>query len=817
MNNLEDGASFATNPIQACINLVPVVNMLNESITKLLDSNVRIFEIQNNSVIFNSGQIMAKHHLTEGFKQIKSKEPNKGFFQYVAPSPTLLQTTIGGRIVPGTNKALSTAVWKLAELIDQELHRVTSKDLQLLCQEGALLIGGMAQRLEIKSFNPNTSTKIAPFKITSSQSNNTQDLARVLDCVETVYGSRDEHLENLITSIKTYLQRDGIDPADLEEITDNLHTLATNPNQQLARFLDFLEQEILYRLRLYMGLHLMEGIASDLEARKNIEYDPKPFITYVRRVSTLIHYFANPNAEVIQVNLSFAFGAAGEFSFNEILSNVIFYNCLPVWCHAQSIVFETADKYGAEATEVIRHINYHFRINGINPEYGETAFLSRILEIKSKLQQHFKNLGAANSQISRYDLATMIFLATIFRDDDIVGDGSAEAAALGTTVAKLQNTTDIQQLIGKIQILLTKLQALDKSKGLKSASKQSKIDAIAKILVKSLQTRGKILKQLLHPTKPIVYHINIERSLINFSKVEDCASEILNIDNSKNELAEFIKYTTITPHTSTVQALNSIRVEVTLSEHSITKLDTDPITMDLEHAIPDYILPVVIQPGVATEQTVRNLVYWAFPSGLIITYDPKFLQLSESSRNEDNAPSPPKRQIGQKERSQEANDIKEKQLLLASYRTAFSILLHVLLRRLEHYVRHRLNLTASPTMLILRTQTEKLQATPAYDPNLGKHQPSTGTAAETVYAISQALEIALADTIPVRVQGIIETTTATDAAIKYKRNNSFYALQAAFPLLVSHKHIPSPELNQIALISFSSRPCARTPAPPRST
>jgi len=79
-------------------------------------------------------------------------------------------------------------------------------------------------------------------------------------------------------------------------------------------------------------------------------------------------------------------------------------------------------------------------------------------------------------------------------------------------------------------------------------------------------------------------------------------------------------------------------------------------------------------------------------------------------------------------------------------------------------------------------------------------------ATKMVYAVSQAMEIALGKEVHLRIQGMIPLRSEE---FRYKKRNVFSALCSVFPLIITSPK--PPKIDRIGLITFSARPCDKHP------
>ncbi|MDF6651877.1 hypothetical protein NLP75_25115, partial [Escherichia coli] len=131
-----------------------------------------------------------------------------------------------------------------------------------------------------------------------STAERTQDIGRVLSAIETIDGR--DWLELILSGIARKLQLDDEDPDDIEEIISCIRTQNTRAGSQVRRFLEFLEDEAMARVRMQVCMRPMEAVAA--QSVKD------GFKSYVRRVRECFEAFAGHDGESLTLDVGAVYG-----------------------------------------------------------------------------------------------------------------------------------------------------------------------------------------------------------------------------------------------------------------------------------------------------------------------------------------------------------------------------------------------------------------------------------------------------------------------------------------------------------------------------
>ena len=382
-------------------------------------------------------------------------------------------------------------------------------------------------------------------------------------------------------------------------------------------------------------------------------------------------------------------------------------------------------------------MSYRFRVNGNNPQTGQSAFVSRIERLRDRLF----NEEEARSYVRR-DIAELVFLYLVIPD-------SLDAPTV-VDVEVAARRIEEQLKTEPRGTLLALYSALDE--------RETAMHAIAGELVDLL--RNKANKVVSHANNVADrFTVSVHRGILNEEALDSMTSktDILVKATQGEDSVAWFEHLTISQEAFVPGSLASYVVRTQLKERALSVAgDARAVTMRRDLSQP--VLPVRFvpfrwlkeenqwMPDLALEKTfdTRN--------GVDIQYDLGVLRLSKDKN--------------------EAEKAQSEQLRAASI-TALALTLYVLLWELQRRVRAaKANTTI--TMVRLQHSGRKLsREDDAKDPNTA------------IYAISQALEKALAREGGIKLQGLT-TMASKPGDLRWKR--------------------------VVALVTYVTRPCDSHPA-----
>lgn len=773
------GASIEATTAQPSIDLASLLQCLAEAITPLaagkpehslplleLDTHTQTLRVLTLGVLARLLAGGGRSRLTPG--------RGRGFFRAVSAPRGPARGWLGGRLVSGSDRALADRLGQLVAAIDADIdrvcaaHRLQLSDFQLDRVHEHL--AASAKRVGLRHDLLSGQTRLVPMRIAPSAataSARKHDIARLISAVETVHGSQAGRGEQFIQAVcRRLAQRDDADADEREVVADSLREQLVTPGSQLNRFLGFLEQDALSRLRLRISGHLMAAIADDVHARAPSAAPAQCLVAYVARTQALIDGMLHVDAPDIDVKLARDF-PHGDFLLNDELAKVGLYACLPVWCEWVAQIFEHSTSDG-EGERLAREVSYRFRINGLNPAQNLPAFTARLQRLRRDL---FPDEGEPHAVPRSLAELAVLLIAT---GDDALDNGRSLDDAIPE---RLANIVAYLNRRGKPAVA----DALDVLE-----QRTDRVEQIARGLVHALQRPGPRLSERVSG-KRWTYFLNVGAELVDWSRLVTALDQPLNADPSGHrEAIDFFRAVSISDERPGLAQLFSVKLSVHLAEHSLVAAGP-PVTLALRREVPPRAVQVLWRPYRYDKNTPAPLVPeacdlspWRWPRAIEIEYTPKYLEPLKHHRDETAF------------------------TMLAATRSAFAILTYLTLLRLLRQMAPAGIDGPPPTLLMLRLQRHGRTSA---DDAVPGHK-----ATEAVYAASQAVEQALARDYPTRLQGLVDAGDAKDAGIVYRRRAALAALCGGLPIQLTTPQ--TPRLARVGVITFATRPCAVQPEQP---
>lgn len=702
------------------------------------------------------------------FKDAFKPSDTGGFVQDFHAPPFGLRAKLGGELPEGNPAKLPGHLDKLIAVIDQALDAALPDESDL----PKLLLDRPAQQLQTLASSVGATFKdqvsranLQPLAFDSSDRNRSAAVAKVLVAVEQV--EADDCFGRMKEAIASRLERRGFDEDDIGDAIDSLEAERNRADSQITRFLNFLDDAALSRVRLNVTFRIMETVAE--QARSSTQRDNQYLVEYINRALSLVE---TVKADGLSVDLTAHYGQNAEFDLTTYLNQATFYTCLAVWPEWKTQIFEekvsSKDSYGVQ-----RGVSYRFRINGNNPEKGKPAFDARLDFIGETL------LAEDPLSVSPYSLCRR--LAELIVLDAVIPKLSGEAQEISAATITQTLQTRLATLMAEgrsgIQALIQDL-----------SDRAGAMQAVSRALVKLLQDKGnKIVAQAQRRTAQ--QFICVKQGVVAWSRLEGAEPGVKDLlvsaPTQNQESVEWFNHIEISDTPDVTQLLFSLKVTTELTEHNLVPKGADNQVMQAQRLFPGQLLQVVWVPCESgKDPSSQNPFYqptkeaqkansWALSSAVLVEYELRTLARREG------------KQKGQADTQQ----------WHAAAIAAFPVLIYCCLWRIMQRLRQ--GAAESPTdftTLMLRLQ------------QAGKNSDSEGEA--YVYGAAQSIEALLAQDGPVRMQGITLDNLASDSA-RYVKSGAFDALVSAFPLALT---TPSqPVVETIGLISYSTRPCDEDP------
>lgn len=648
-----------------------------------------------------------------------------GFFRDLELPPRGTSAKVGGRLLPGTEAKTTSALVKLHETISRELNAVLpeSEFANLLTPSAEQALQALADRLQVRLPQSPATASLVPIGFASSDrkvSEREHDVARVLTAVETVEGR--DWLDRLTDGIKNKLRKDDYEDDEIAPILSSLRAQREQPGSQIRRFLDFLDDEALSRVRLQVTFRLMESVA---------RHSNKPGLqTYVHKVLEAFTAFASVTGAAMPLDVSTVYGQRSNVDVADQMRKTTFYSCLPVWAEWSVQLFEArVDPENGFATK--REVSYRFRVNGNNPETGKTAFATRLDRIEEQLLENpGPDLFAGPS------IARLVFLRLVIPDS--LETPTAESV---DTLAKQIAAELKDNPFAAVQKLIQELRA-----------RESVMTGISQALIRVLQTKS---TKLVDDANRVAdkFFVAVHKGVVDWTALRAMSSkstEILVKNDSGNDNVTWFQHLTITDTPGEVRALASYWVETHLMERSLAPAgERHEVRMARnlkQPVLPVRFVPLVPVKGEPWRPADAMAVNFDAGRGVDIEYDVRSLTLKKGVSGDDKA--------------------SVEQLRTAGC-AAFALLSYLTLWELIRRSR------TVPSLENLAMYLVRLQPG-------GKDSESTdGNAA--VYAACQAVERALNRELLVKMQGF--HTQGNTNTVRFRKTNSLLAMQGSFPMV----------------------------------
>ncbi|MDT4292374.1 hypothetical protein RO575_22640 [Methylomonas sp. MO1] len=749
------GASISARDNTPSLDLSPVCERLSKAISDIATRG-EFLAVDRGKLTINVNAVISHFIKSEDFKSQFSPEGSSALLRDLTLPPPDTMARLGGRLIPGSEQKTSKAIERLHESISSAIDAILKPNsyASLLAPSVTSALDEMAKSIGEKPIAVSDSATLVPIIFAPGQrkaNERTADLARLFTAVEVIDGR--DWLETLLSGVSTRLTKRGIDPSEIEDIVESIRSKRNQPGSQIHRFLDFLDDGALSRVRLQVTMQLMRAVAAQSKY--------EGFRDYVHRVIEAYDKFGGADGDALMLDVSVAYGHPNNSLLGEHLNKAMFYSCLPVWSEWSVQLFETRTE-PTRGFKTMREVSYRFRVNGMNPQQGCSAFDARLQRIYDRVLE----TPSAQSFV-KGNIAELVFLWLVIpnsldtaKDKDLVSSATEVAAGL-----KADPIGTLRRLHQDVQ------------------SRSAVMDEMASELISILKTKSRSIIEAAERTADH-FTISLSRSIVNWEAVESAASADYLVKAERGEDAtEWFKHLTISTSKSPAGGIASYAVEMQLQERSLSATGPGkaiPMSRDLNHPL----LPVRLIPlrfNKSSEQWVIDIPdpsIFETQHGIEIGYDPRHLALNRKDDSDANKPN---------------------EHLRAASLVAFSLVSYVTLWELIRRVK---TMATEPfTMTLVRLQKTGKQ-------NDSEADASDGNTA--VYSISQALEKALSRELPVKLQGLTTSVSGGDPTGKWKKRGALYALMGSqtlsFPMAGS--------LDRVALITYVTRPTDTHPSFP---
>jgi len=750
------GSSVSARSVTPSLQLEKLAALLAKSIppdSASPQAALPLLSVDGTKVLVNTRGVLFRLFRSEIFRTAFAPGEESGFIRDMAIPPRGTTARVGGRLLQGSEGATSKAIEKLHDVIaaevdsalaDADLTRFTAESMDHVLKVLAHSIN------ESKPYSP-SAARLIPIGFASNErrtDERSKDIGRVLTALETVDGQ--DGLDLLLQGIGNKLRKDEMEDDEISETLSAIRDQRNRPGSQIREFLNFLEDEALARVRLQVTMRLMDALAA--------QSSKSGFKAYVARVRECYELFGSVKGIAFPLDVSTAYGQANVSDLAEHLHKALFYGCLPVWAQGSAQLFETRTE-PTQGFATVREVSYRFRVNGNNPQTGKSAFESRLARLRDKL------LSAPGPEIfARKDIAELVFLYLSIPDSLEAPSPlkvKAEAARLAENLKK--------DPVGTLSILHTALVARVKA-----------LDGIAGELIDLLKNKSNKVVSLANNAVDS-FTVSLHRNIVDWEAVDsvNAKTDILVKAERGDDSIAWFSHLTVTDGALVPGSIASYKVKTELKERSLA-VTGEAVSVTMKRDVSAPVLPVRYLPFRWLKEEkqwtpdIPNTAYLDAGAGIEIQYDLEMLQM--------------------KRLKDEAEKARSEQLRSAAL-AAFSLVVYVTLWELQRRIRA---LKPNLTIPIVRLQHSGRKLTREEDAN---------DANTAVYAISQAVEKALAREGPVKLQGLT-TREGTDSALRWKRKGALQALLGGQAL----EFTLDGSLDKVALVTYVTRPCDSHPA-----
>lgn len=748
------GSGVSARSITPSLQLAKLSGLLAKSLENPAVSSgpLPLLNCSEGRVVVNTRGVLGHLFANPEFASSFSPGPNAGFVRDIDLPPAGTDARVGGRLLAGSQQETAKAINRMVDAIEKHIDQLVPADVQsgLSAHSVEEAIGAIAANFGVNAPKQPGDAKVVPVAFANNDRKvgaKDADVARMFSAIETLDGG--DGLERFITGVSNYLQKEKFDEDDIAAIAQSLRTRAGQPGDTVNRFLQFLEDEALARVRLQISMRLMAALA-DYSAKLG-------FKAYVARVLECFEQFAGPRSTSLHLDVSAGFGQKSNVNFSDALRRAGFYICLPVWPEWAVQMFEARPDPTAASGATVREVSYRFRVNGNNPEFGQPAYDVRLNRHETRL----KDTERGDQSVSR-QIADLVFLWLVVPDSidqptnvDVVDQATAVAERLRSNPVPVLNTiiADLRARSEVMKKLATELVDLitDKAHRVLSAAE----------------------------TTADRFRVSISRGIVDleaFASYSD-KSELLRRSSTTQDNIEWLKHLTVGEDVLPPNSLVSFVVRSDLQERSLVALGA-PRPVASEHDLSGKVLPIRLAPYKLDKQ--HGWLPVPLTDGAL---DPGFgIEVQYDGAT-----------LGKKRGLKDADLAAHEQRRAAAI-SAFTALVYVTLWLLSRRVRAN---CPDLSTLILRV---------ARDGKLADREDDAASPSTTLYAISQAMEKALAREGNVKLQGY--TAVGDDWTRDYRKRGAVAALGGGQTLSFNLDG----SLGRVALVTYVTRPCDAHPA-----
>jgi hypothetical protein len=755
------GSAVSACSVAPSLHLSKLIDLLARSLKDLeVSSGSRPFlHCSDGRVIINPREVLWRMFEYDDFKSAFAPGTSTGFVRDIVMPPLGADARVGGRLLAGSQLELKKAIDRMIDAIEAHIDQSVPADVLSSLSDRSVkeTIDAIAANSGVRASKRPDFAQVVPVAFADSArkvGEKKADVARMFSAIERSDGGGD--LDRFLSGIANFLQKREFDEDDIATITQSLRSRAEQPNDRINRFLQFMDDEALARVRSQIAMRLMLSIANQSK-----KYG---FRIYAARVFDCFEQFAGPRGSALLLDVSAGFGEKSQANLSDFLRRAGFYSCLPVWPEWSVQMFEARPNPAAKHGTTVRDVSYRFRVNGENPELKNSAFDVRIEGHEKKIEAIVQSEIVRGEQSVARQVAELVFLWLVV-PDSIDHPNDLDVGAQAADIAQRLKSDPV----GTLRAIISDLRA-----------RRMVVEQIADELVTLIKTQSHNVLTTAAATTGR-FRVSVSRSIIDWTALDSYTdkSEILRHSNEKHDNIEWLEHLTVGEDVILPNSLFSFVVETHLQERSLTA-NGAPRRIKVQPDLSDRALPVRLAPYELTKQQHE----WRPVGGTENALDPGFgievqYKYTKNSLGKSLDLDGPKLVAHEQRR--------------AANISAFTALVYVTLWLLSRRVRAN---CPDFTTLILRVAREG---------KLMKAEDDAASASSMLYAISQALEKALAREGNVKLQGYTADNTYT---ANYRKRGAIDALAGGQALSFNLEG----SVDRVALVTYVTRPCDTHPA-----
>jgi hypothetical protein len=698
------------------------------------------------------------------------------FLRDVAPPKANVTVKVGGRMCDGTEAALKRAVKAVSEHVRsgvrEAIERINQQraafarkhnlpapvnvtpslfllDPQYLPRRLMDVASGIGVKLQTKA-------KFELQGITFSETDKAgraDEIARQMTSYEEVQGGR--RIDAFLDSVRQFFVSRDEDETDVDLDIRTWRENAQPHGSDMQRFMNFLDDEGLSRVRLGVSFRIMQVLVKAAEGDESKE----AFRHYATRVSALHALVVERGDDDIRVDLSRLFTADANFLMSDELSKAATYGFLPVWALWDTQLFESRPEDMADSG-VRREVCYYFKVNGHNPVEDKPAYDARIDLCIGALADGHRDVKS---------LTELLLLDAVVPGGEF--SGLDPVSAIKARVAKLSSCRTRDDALAMLRDTLE--------------SRASEMRDVAEQMVETLRTKAVDATMQRLVRQEMMFFVNVKSTVLNKNAVDGNVLHPLAVgaaapDGDKERMS-WLKCIHVSEGAPQIGHGNlfSFHVTVQLGDRSARR-NGNLVTGTAERLLDDRVATVAMVPyhddggrsaPEPTDAMAKLSKLWrAHGFSLVVTYDPS--QLAK----------PPRQRNGGTDKTPDENR-------MAAMRATFAMLVQIAMETIMEEV--AADAGGWKGRVIFNRYADK-----------GKEsQWDDGEYA--AYAVSQALEHVLGKHLPVKLQGM----SALPDTGGWRKKKCFDATMSGFDLAVSYDDKRTLSMPKVGTIFFASRPC----------